>query len=143
MQIKYVRGKQTVLRVFADGFETTVVTLSNIRTKERMHQTMKQLGFELKSDDELRADAESANRIRQQRNLAMFHRKEYLRKQRLHVHLFREDVMLDTEYKQRSWVYQDKDYLFDNYDKIFLTEAVFKEHLLVYATRFLVKVGRL
>ena len=143
MQIKYVRGKQTVLRVFSDGAETAVVALSSIRTKERMHQMMREQGFELKSEEERNKDVENANRIRRQRNLAMFHRKEYLRKQHLHAHLFREDVMQDTEYYQRSWVYKDTDFLLENYDKIFRNEAVYNKQLLEYATRYLVKVGRL
>jgi hypothetical protein len=143
VQIKYVRGKQTVLRVFADGVETAVVTLSNVRTKERMHKIMQEQGFELKSEEERSLDADIAKRVRQQRNLSMFFRKEYLRKQHLHTHLFREEVMLDTEYNNHSWVYQDKDLLRENYDKIFRSEAVYKYQLLEYAKRYLVQVGRL
>lgn len=138
-----MRGKQTVLRVFADGVETAAIALSAVRNKEGMHQIMRSHGFEMKSEQERKSDLDAANRLRQQRNSAMFHRKEYVRKQHLHAHLFREDVMKDTAYTQTSWVHKDHDFLHDNYDKIFRNEAITKEQLLEYAKRYLAKVGRL
>jgi len=137
VSIRYVRGKQTTLHVFRDGKEVDSVVLSTLRSKELMHDTMARLGFERKSEEELKADEDRAKKIRRQKDLAMFHRKEYLRKQHLHGHLFRRDVMQGNSFYERSWIYKDKDWLYENYDKIYRGEARTKFQIYEYSVRYL------
>lgn len=98
---------------------------------------MERLGFERKSAEELAADAEKARKKRRQNNAAMFHRKEYVRKQHLHGHLFRRDVMQDHSFYEKSWIYKDSDWLYTNYDKIFLGQAKTNFQLYEFSKRFL------
>lgn len=123
--------------MFRDGQEVDSIVLSTLKNKEVMHSVMAKMGFEKKSAEELQADADRAKKVRRQKNLAMFHRTEYVRKQRLHGHLFRRDVMEDADFYQRSWIHKDKDWLHDNYDKIYRGEARTKFQLYEYARRFL------
>jgi hypothetical protein len=137
VSIRYVRGQQTILRVYRDGREGESVVLSSIRTKEKMHEALRRLGFERKSEAELEADHLRETRLRNARNLAMFLREEYLRKQELHCLLFYEDVVLDPWYKETTWVYRNTDTCIMNYDKIFRHVAVWKSDMLLYARRYL------
>jgi hypothetical protein len=140
VEIKYVRGQQSTLRIFRNGREVDSVVISSLRTKEMMHATMVAYGFEKKSDDELRADLEKAVRKRQAQNFAMFHRQEYVRLQHLHAHLFRRDVMQDVWYDQMSWVgnkEKHNEWLHKNYDTINKGLARTSQQLYSYAVRYL------
>lgn len=138
LEIKYVRGQQTILHVYTDGMETATVVLSAVRTLDRMHEIMLESGLEKKTPEERQADLDQVNRLRHKRQLAMFHREEYVRKMKLHAHLFRQQVMLDTDYYDKSWVAtNDRGMLVNNYDAIFRAEAVTNEDLLAYAIHYL------
>lgn len=139
VSIRYVRGQQTILWVYRDGREVDSVVLSSMRTKEKMHEALQRLGFERKSKTELEADHMRETKIRNARNLAMFLREEYLRKQELHCLLFYEDVIRDPWYKKTTWVYQHTNSCIINYNKIFKHVAVWKSDLLLYARRYLAK----
>lgn len=137
VEIKYVRGTQATIHVFDDGKKIAERVLSGARNIEALHSIMLSLGFEKKTEEELRQDREKARRIRKRREYAMFFSKEYQRKKNLHAHLFRQDVMADNEYYLRSWVYKNKGMLYDNYDRIFKHEAITKEQILQHAKAYL------
>lgn len=151
VRIKYVRGEQATLHVYnvsgadrARIVEVATVSLSTLRTKEAMHQAMQRHGFVLKTPQERQADIDRANRIREQKNYAMFFRQEYLRQQFYHAYFFRQDVMMDAiYYNNMTWTQLEKDFLLANYDKIFRNEVIKKTQVREYATKYLVKVGRI
>jgi hypothetical protein len=109
-----------------------------------MHQMMQRYGFILKSLQERQADIDAANRVREQKNYVMHFRKEYLRQQYYHAYYFRQDVMVDTMYyNNMTWTYAQEDFLWKNYDNIFRHEVIMKKQILEYATRYLIRAGRL
>jgi hypothetical protein len=144
VQINYVRGPQAVLRVRnKEGVEVGVHALTHLQRKEDMHRVMVEAGFVRKTDAERRAEADAAQRVRQQRQRAMFHRQEYVRQMELHTTWFRKDVMRNDNddallYDDATtWVYTERDWLHDNYDAIFQHQAIEKYDLWWYATRYL------
>jgi Sep15/SelM redox domain len=151
VRIKYVRGEQAMLHVYnvseADRsrmVEVASISLSSLRTKEAMHQAIQSQGFIMKSPQERQADIDKANRIREQKSYAMFFRQEYLRRQFYHAYFFRQDVMMDTIYYYNiTWTYEEKDYLLTNYDNIFRNEVITRSQIREYATKYLVRVGRI
>jgi hypothetical protein len=149
VRIKYVRGVQATLHVYnatspSRIVEVATVSLSSLRTKEAMHQAMQSHGFIMKSPQERQADIDAARRIRAQKNYAMFFRHEYVRQQYYHAYFFREDVMMDTIYYNNiTWTYAHQDFLWTNYDNIFRNEVITKPQIHEYATRYLVRVGRI
>jgi hypothetical protein len=109
-----------------------------------MHQMMQRYGFILKSLQERQADIDAANRVREQKHYAMHFRKEYVRQQYYHAYYFRQDVMVDTMYyNNMTWTYAQEDFLWKNYDNIFRHEVITKKQILEYATRYLIRAGRL
>jgi Sep15/SelM redox domain/SURF1 family len=147
VQINYVRGPQAVLHVRnKEGVEVGVYTLTHLRRKEDMHRVLVEAGFVLKTDAERQSEADAAQRLRQQRQRAMFHRQEYVRQMELHAQWFRRDVMRHDndsalyDDAATTWVYDERDWLHDNYDAIFQHQAIEKYDVWLYATRYLQNV---
>jgi Sep15/SelM redox domain len=151
VRIKYVRGEQATLHVYnvseADRsrqVEIDTVSLSSLRNKEAMHRAMQNYGFIMKSPQERQADIDKANRIREQKNYAMFFRQEYLRQQFYHAYFFRQDVMIDTIYYNNiTWTYAENDFLLANYENIFRNEVIKKPQIREYAVNYLIRIGRI
>jgi hypothetical protein len=124
--------------------EVATVSLSSLRTKDDMHHLMQSYGFIMKSPQERQADIDAARRIREQKSYVMFFRQEYVRQQYYHAFFFRQDVMMDAlYYNNMTWTYAHDDYLWTNYDNIFRNEVITKPQIREYATRYLVRVGRM
>jgi Sep15/SelM redox domain/SURF1 family len=142
VQINYVRGQQGVLRVRnKEGIEVGTHALTHLRRKEDMHRVLVDAGFVRKTDAERHAEEDAAQRLRQQRQRAMFHRQEYVRQMELHATWFRRDVMHHDNalYDATTWVHE-RDWLHENYDAIFQYEAIEKYDVWLYATRYLQNV---
>lgn len=139
-----MRGSQAVLRVRnRDGIEVGSHALTHLRHKEDMHRVMVEAGLVLKTDAERQTEADAAQRLRQQRQRAMFHRQEYVRQMELHATWFRKDVMREDDAlldDATTWVYSERDWLHDNYDAIFQHQAIEKYDVWLYATRYLQNV---
>jgi hypothetical protein len=145
VELQYVRGQLTLMHIYEEGVRDAVniVELNTAAKygKDELHRVMINVaGLELKSDDERQADLDRKEALRHQRQRAMFHRDEYVRLMELHAQLFRRDIMQDALYDETSWIHTERDYLYNNYDQIFRYEAITKEDLRWYATRYLLQL---
>jgi hypothetical protein len=146
-----VRGQLATLHIYDNSgqdstriVEVATVSLSALKTKEEMHKIMHKFGFSRKSAQERQVEIENANRIRYQKNYAVFFRNEYSRLQYYHAYYFCQDVMMDALfYSNMTWTKSQYDFLWKNYDNIFRYEVITKEKVLEYATRYLVHAGRM
>lgn len=53
VEVEYLRGRDAVLTIYQDGMERETVILSDIPTKEELHEVMLEKGFQRKSNDEI------------------------------------------------------------------------------------------
>jgi Sep15/SelM redox domain len=147
VELQYVRGQLTLMHIYEEGNTSRdVINIVELNTaakygKDELHRVMINVaGLELKSADERQADVDRKEALRHQRQRAMFHRDEYVRLMELHAQLFRRDIMQDTLHEETSWIHTERDYLYNNYDQIFRHEAITKEDLRWYATRYLLQL---
>lgn len=65
VEVTYIHGKKAVLTISENGEEREKVTLSDLKTKEEMHEMMVEKGFVRKSDEEI--EAATARRLEENR----------------------------------------------------------------------------
>lgn len=148
--MNYVPGKQAVLTVYYEhdnGFESIVkeqVPLhSPLRTKDELHQLLRDSGFRLKPVEERVAVLARAQEAQGEERFQKHKLHEYYRWREIYVQEFRERVVgaaANEAWKRRpkqSRLGPEKDLLAENYDRINKKEAAFKKERLQYAVAYL------
>jgi hypothetical protein len=132
--VNYIPGRQALLTIYEskDGVDDLVVrekvTLSDILTKEEMHHLMKEKGFVLKDDKELRRIAEEKVILQELDDYHTYQRSMYYREQRELVEQFKAAVVhgpnmpVQVEKQKQSRQGREPDFLVDHYDKMHADE---------------------
>jgi len=133
--VKFVHGRRAVLTVYDDETGMPVgepIELQQHQDKNALHQVMRDAGFSLKSEQEMRTIRARKLEEQAHERFQKFKDMEYYRKRKFYVDAFREFITgEDAEMHRRS------DFMLENYDAINRKEAVFKEELLQSARNFL------
>jgi hypothetical protein len=124
--VNYVPGMKAVLTIYEENGTDIreTVTLSDIPTKEEMHQLMVDKGFVLKDEKELTRIKQEQQVLRELEDYHKYRRTMYHKAQKELVEKFTEDVMhvkklptrVNDKPKQSRQV-QKPDYLMKHYDK--------------------------
>jgi len=115
-----VPGREAVLTIFQDGEEQEKIKLSEIETREEMHEMMKNKGFVLKSPEEREEAAKEGKRnlfIEDERKKLKM---EYYEKQREFIKVFQKEIMQEdiaTKPQQSRKGRAEADFLVEAYDK--------------------------
>jgi hypothetical protein len=134
--VNYIPGRQALLTIYESSDEGGVddmvirekVALSDIPTKEEMHQLMKDKGFVLKDDTELTRIAEENVILQELDDYHRYQRSMYYREQRELVEQFKAAVVhgpnmpAQVEKQKQSRQGREPDFLVDHYDKIHAEE---------------------
>jgi hypothetical protein len=132
--VNYIPGRQALLTIYEsdNGVDDLVirekVTLSDLQTKEEMHQLMKDKGFVLKDDKELLRIAEEKVILQELDDYHTYQRSMYYREQRELVEGFKAAVVhgpnmpVQVEKQKQSRQGREADFLVDHYDKIHADE---------------------
>jgi hypothetical protein len=134
--VNYIPGRQALLTIYESSDEVGVddmvilekVTLSDILTKEEMHQLMKDKGFVLKDDTELQRIAEEKVILQELDDYHTYQRSMYYREQRELVEQFKAAVVhgpnmpARVEKQKQSRQGREADFLVDHYDKMHVEE---------------------
>jgi hypothetical protein len=132
--VNYIPGRQALLTIYEsdNGVDDLVirekVTLSDIPTKQEMHQIMKEKGFVLKDDRELQRIAEEKVILQELDDYHTYQRSMYYREQRELVEKFKAAVVhgpnmpVQVEKQKQSRQGREPDFLVDHYDKMHAEE---------------------
>lgn len=132
--VSYIPGRQAVLTIYEsdNGTDDMVirekVTLSDIPTKEEMHQLMKDKGFVLKDEKELQRIAEEKTILQELDDYHTYQRSMYYRDQRMLIEQFKAAVIhgpnmpAQIEKQKQSRQGREPDFLVDHYDKMHADE---------------------
>jgi len=132
--VKFVHGRRAVLTVY-DEHGTQLgepIELQQHKDKNALHQVLRDAGFALKSEEEMRKLRARKLEEQAQERFQKFKDMEYYRKRTFYVNAFREFITGEEVEMQRRG-----DFMLENYDAINQREAVFKEELLQSARTFL------
>ena len=122
VEVKYIRGRQAILTIYKDGKEQKRIKLSDLQTKEEMHELMKAEGFVEKSPEEREKIAKEGRRTlfeenekRRRSSERKLRKKEYFSKREYFIKKFRKEIMQDDDAEDTARA--EPEYLINAYDE--------------------------